>query len=184
MSLELIIGPMFSGKTSELIRYANRYKSIGKNILIVNHIWDKKRTKSLNIRSHDGMIYDALFIEKMYDILENDNYYKADVILIEEAQFFNDLYSFISKHISFDKKFIVFGLSGGFNMQKLGQILDLIPLCDKLTKLDSFCIKCNDGTLAPFTKRIAPVGNKKDSEMVGGSGEYIAVCRKHYNEQI
>ena len=90
MSLSLIIGCMFSGKSTELIRLVNRYKSIGKNILTINHSLDQRYSRNM-IVSHSGSKVAAM----QTSILpaEIDEY---DIIAIDEGQFFTDLVTKVS----------------------------------------------------------------------------------------
>jgi thymidine kinase len=73
-----------------------------------------------------------------------------------------------------NKKIYVSGLDGDFQQNKFGSLLDLIPHCDKVTKLNSLCGICKDGTSAIFSKRIT---SDTDQTLVGVDN-YIPVCRK------
>jgi thymidine kinase len=97
----------------------------------------------------------------------------ADVIIINEGQFFEDLLPAINHMLQHNKKIYVGGLDGDFERKKFGQILDLIPLCDKVTKMTSLCGICKNGTLGIFSKRIT---SEKEQTVVG-SNNYIPVCR-------
>lgn len=171
-SLHLIIGPMFSGKTTELLRIAKRLQSIDLRVLLLNYHEDT-RYSSTEMSTHDKYGLPCTFI-RHFDNLEYDNY---DVICINEAQFFNRLVPFCKKVLSENKTLYVSGLDGDFKQEKFGEILDLIPMCDSITKLNAFCKICKDGTPAHFTKRI--VSNK--SQKLIGTDEYLPVCRKHLN---
>ena len=100
----------------------------------------------------------------------------TDVILINEGQFFDDLYDFVVSMLSQNKKVYVCGLDGDYQCNKFGQILDIIPLCDKVVKLTSLCGLCKNGTRAIFSKRIS---NEKEQTVVGNDN-YIPVCRNCY----
>jgi thymidine kinase len=100
----------------------------------------------------------------------------AQVVIINEGQFFNDLYEVVLQMIHLKKKIYIGGLDGDFERKKFGQILDLIPLCDKVSKLTSLCSICKDGTPGIFSKRIT---TEKEQTVVG-SDNYIPVCRKCY----
>jgi thymidine kinase len=76
------------------------------------------------------------------------------------------------------KRVYISGLDGDFERKKIGQILDLIPLCDKVTKLTSICNKCKNGTPGIFSKRLT--GEKEQT--VIGADNYIPVCRECYEE--
>ena len=80
--------------------------------------------------------------------------------------------------LSSGKKIYVGGLDGDFERKKFGQILDLIPLCDKVTKLTSLCSLCKNGIYGIFSKRIT---NEKEQTVVG-SNNYIPVCRDCYEK--
>jgi thymidine kinase len=98
------------------------------------------------------------------------------VILINEGQFFPDLYDFVNELLKADKKVYVCGLDGDFERKKFGNILDLIPLCDKVRKLTSLCSICKDGTPAIFSMRLT----EEKEQTIVGSDNYIPVCRKCY----
>ena len=74
------------------------------------------------------------------------------------------------------KKIYICGLDGDFERKKFGQILNLIPLCDKVTKLTSLCSLCKNGTPGIFSKRIT----SEKKQTVVGSDNYIPVCRSCY----
>lgn len=169
-TLNLIIGPMFSGKTTELLRIAKRLQSIDLNVLLLNYSEDT-RYSTTEMTTHDKYGLPCTFI-KHFDNLECDRY---DVICINEGQFFNRLVPFCKKMLLKNKTIYVSGLDGDYKQEKFGEILDLIPLCDTITKLHAFCKICKDCTPAHFTKRL--VSNK--SQKLIGTDQYIPVCRKH-----
>jgi len=178
-SLEIIIGCMWSGKSTEIIRIAKRYKSINKNVLIIKNDKDNRYDFSDSyVVSHDHEKIKCINCFDLLPLIETELYSKADIIIIEEAQFFKDLYKFsiISADIK-NKTLIVVGLDGDFQRKPFGDILKLIPCSDKVTKLNAFCKLCNDETLANFTKRCS---NNTEQELVGADDIYMAVCRKHY----
>ena len=181
--LELIIGPMYASKTTELIKISNRYKSIQKNIIAVNHKINN-RYGTCNIMSHDSKELDnCKILTKLCQLKEDnliDEYNKADIIIIEELQFFEDAYEFITKATDIDHKIIIAaGLDGDSNREPFGDVLRLIPYAEKVTKLSAFCKICQDGTLGYYTKRLV---NSTDKVLVGTTNEFIAVCRRHYLE--
>lgn len=178
--IDIIIGSMFSGKSTELIRLINRYKVLGKKILVVNHKLDKRYSEN-SISTHSNMVLECLSIENLNDINNDNKYLKeyknCEVLVIEEAQFFKDLYNIVVKAADIDNKIvIVAGLDGDSNREAFGDILKLIPKCDSVKKLHALCVKCKDGTSASFTKRLI----KNNSQIYIGVSEFIAVCRYHY----
>ena len=102
----------------------------------------------------------------------------SDVILINEGQFFSDLSEFVECMLTENKKIYVCGLDGDFKRNKFGQILDLIPLCDKVTKLTSLCSLCKNGIPGIFSKRLT----QEKEQTVVGSDIYIPVCRNCYDK--
>ncbi len=102
----------------------------------------------------------------------------SEVILINEGQFFEDLFEVVSDMLSHGKKVYVCGLDGDFERKKFGQLLDLVPLCDKVTKLTSLCSLCKNGTKGIFSMRLTP----EKEQTVVGSSNYIPVCRSCYKK--
>jgi len=191
--LKLIIGPMFSSKSSSLLTEINRYKYITDKILVINNILDKERNNDMSIdengvgfiKTHDNKMFPAIMICKLEELRTNkyfnDKYNYADIILIDEGQFYEDLYLFLRKelnNIKNNKKFIVAGLSSDFNMEPIGDIIKLVPLADEILKLSALCIYCKDSTSASFTKLIKK--NDNNQILVGAGELYSPCCRTHF----
>lgn len=179
--IHLIIGPMFSGKSTHLINIIRRFKSINESILVVKHSYDKRYNSGDSyISSHDEVKEDCISCYKLSEINE-DNYNNASVIIIEEAQFFDDLLEFTKHASDIDKKYIIVcGLNGDYMRRPFGNILDIMPLANKIEKLHAYCSICSDMTPADYTLRL---NNNKDLILVGNKDNYIPVCRKHYIEK-
>ena len=176
--IDLIMGCMFSGKSTEIIKTINRYRVLGKKIMIVNHKSDN-RYKENSIVTHDKISIDSISVSDIDTIKTNSQYKTSEVIVIEEAQFFENLYEFATTAADIDKKIvIVAGLDGDSNRNQFGDILKLIPHCETVTKLHALCVKCKDGTPACFSKRLI----NNNTQVLIGVNEYIAVCRFHYLE--
>jgi thymidine kinase len=181
--LQLVLGPMYSGKTCQVIRLARRYRAIGKNVIFVDHTSDtrnaprKGHDQETRISSHDGVSEHCIFVEELEDLLQCKEYTEAEVVVIEEAQFFPDLLRFVPRESDVSgKDFIVSGLSGDFQRKAMGEILFLVPHAEHVHKLNGLCNMCKDGTLGSFTKRTVPC---TDQVLVGGKNFYTCVCRKH-----
>ena len=171
MEISLIIGPMFSGKSSELLRFMKNAMAIDLNVLIINHDFDTRTGQS--IQTHDGTKANAL---KTYS-LKNIDISKYDVIGIDEAQFFNDLKDFIEKNENLFKKLYIAGLDGDYQRKPFGQILEIIPYCQNVKKLYAMCSICKNGTIGSFTKRTI---NNNSVICVGAQETHISVCRNHF----
>jgi len=107
---------------------------------------------------------------------------EAKVIIIEEAQFFDDLVPFVRSMVdNFKKIVIVVGLDGDYNRKPFGTILQCIPFADKVTKLTALCCRCSDGTPAIFSHRKV---QDRDQVLIGGADKYEPLCRECYLDQI
>jgi len=177
MSIKIILGCMYSGKTSKVIKECKKWNSINRKSLCINFDGDNRYGEDENLYSHDLNSVQCVKVNNLSQI-EKKMILENDLILINEAQFFDDLIECCSIWCDeYKKNIIVSGLDGDFKRQPFGKILDLIPMADSVTKLTAYCTICKDGTLAPFTKRIT---NEKE-QIVIGSSNYIAVCRKCFN---
>jgi thymidine kinase len=191
--LEIILGGMYAGKTSRLVEIYKQCKFCNISVAVINHSIDNRYDEEL-LSTHDQVKIPCIKTEKLLDVwtdhinLDEDvslvprikDRFKvatSSVILINEGQFFPDLEEFVKKLLLNDKKVYVCGLDGDFERKKFGQILDLIPLCDKVTKLTSLCSICKNGTPGIFSKRIT---SEKEQTVVG-SDNYIPVCRSCYD---
>lgn len=180
--LKLILGPMFSGKSSALIELIRKYKIINYKILTIKNALDTRYSELDEIVSHNKDSEPCVSLKNLNDIFNNENltnkYKESKVIFIEEAQFFSDLDSFVTKALDDDKTLYVVGLNGDSNQKNFGDIHKLLPKCDDIELLKGFCKLCNNETAALFSKRII----KDESQIhVGATDEYIPVCRKHFN---
>ena len=187
---------MYSGKTTSLLNEISKYKVISSNIIVINHVLDKLRRKSMNnftdtssndsiefgeIISHDNKSYTSIMTNSLSELKTLNAYISSDIVIIDEAQFFDDLYLFLynelnKNHIT-KKIFIVGGLLNDYNMQPIGDIIKIIPLADEIIKLNAYCLICNDGSIASFSKRII---NDPNQILIGKEDLYIPVCRFHF----
>tara|TARA_R110000782_G_scaffold92708_4_gene176117 strand:- start:886 stop:1416 length:531 start_codon:yes stop_codon:yes gene_type:complete len=175
MGLSIIMGNMFSGKTSELIRRLKRLKVIGKNILVVNSAKDTRSPDEV-LKTHDNVKFNCLKVYDIFEVLKQVEFDEADVIAIDEAQFFPKLRRFVECCLIVNKSVILAGLDADSFQQKFGELIDCIPLACEVTKLSALCMHCNNGVSGPFTKRIV---DDQRLELIGGSDMYEAVCRDH-----
>lgn len=192
--LELIIGPMYSGKTSRLVEIYKQCLFCNISVAVINHSIDNRYDDEL-LSTHDQIKIPCIKTNRLMDIfplsshsITNDftqqinkdraHIGSSNVILINEGQFFDDLFKAVIKMLENGKKVYICGLDGDFERKKFGQILDLIPLCDKITKLTSLCSQCKDGTHGIFSMRLT---SEKQQTLVG-SDNYIPVCRSCYEK--
>jgi len=192
--LEIILGSMYSGKTSRLVEIYKQCKFCNISVVVINHSIDTRYDDEL-LSTHDKIKIPCIKTETLFDIYPYDlnleegvqniprvtdkfKIVASEVVLINEGQFFSDLEEFVKILLTNDKKVYVCGLDGDFERKKFGQILNLIPLCDKVTKLTSLCSICKNGVPGIFSKRIT----LETEQTVIGSDNYIPVCRKCYHK--
>jgi thymidine kinase len=175
--LHLIIGCMFSGKTSKLISYIRKCQLLNQEYLVITHVVDKRYGSDI-ICSHDKKKVYSEATDKLISFKETEKYKNSKFIFIEEAQFFDDLKEFVINAVEKDNKIVtICGLDGDFKRKPFGQILELIPYADSVEKLSAYCIDCGNGTQANFSKRIT---DEQNTTLIGSTEKYKAVCRKHF----
>lgn len=183
MSLKVVLGPMFSGKTTFLLSEIEKYKPFYK-ILCINHSNDSKRyTMDIDcFRTHDNKSYKAHMLNLIHDIYNNNDIYQeylnADIIIIDEGQFFTDLFTFLYNEfkINTTKHFIVAGLKSDYLMKPIGDMCPIISMADEVLELYAYCKYCNNKAL--FTRLTEKIVSS-DMQIIGGEKMYEPVCRTH-----
>ena len=182
MSLKMIIGPMFSGKTTSLIEIIKQNKCM--NSLSINYLKNNRYGTNENI-THTGIPIETTYkviTENLNDIILSEEflYYKnSELIIIDECQFYSDIYSFVINAIENDNKHVVCaGLNGDSNKNLFGNLFELIPHVDEIKFLKT---KCECGNDAIFSKRIV---STQEQILIGERDLYKAVCRKCYKSNL
>lgn len=177
--LEIILGPMFSGKTTKLMETYHLYNSrYGKKVIILGHNIDDRYDK-YQITSHDRReLLDCYKCKTIDEFIEKhpQDIDKCDVLLIDECQFFSDIENVI-KIVNRGKQVFIFGLDGDANQKLFGNTYKLIPLCDKIIKLNGRCNDCgieNGSIISVCNKNF----EQKGQIDVGGDDKYHSLCRK------
>jgi thymidine kinase len=181
--LEIIIGSMFSGKTSELLDLYKKFTYCNIPVAIINHS-DDTRYHATELSTHDKRTIPCIQTKNLKDVWnftteEPDTSITEEIILINEGQFFEDLYPCVVSMLSKNKTIYICGLDGDFERNKFGHMFDLIPLCDKITKKSSLCSLCKNGTAGIFSHRLS----SETQQTLIGSDNYIPVCRKCYKNE-
>lgn len=179
--LHLFIGPMFAGKSTQLIKKLRELYESGINadrIILINHILDNRYNDKSAISTHNGDSVESIPLSKLTDIFNNSviDLESKDYILIDEGQFFNDLYPTVVKLLKYGKTIYVSGLDGDYLQKPFTEsgLLDLIPYSTSVMKLTARCTVCTKN--APFTKRII---NSDEKILIGGANDYQPVCINH-----
>eukprot|EP00943_MAST-04B_sp_MAST-4B-sp1_P003246 g3246.t1 len=171
--IDLIIGPMFSGKSTELLRRVRRYKYAGKNCLVLKYAKDKRYSENTVVTHDLTNSLPALNVSKLNEVSLDENK-PYDVIGIDEGQFFPDLYEFTEKAANLGMVVILAALDGDFQRKPFGRICELVPKAESVTKLSAVCTSCKNNS-ASFTQRTT---SDTAQEVIGGAEMYRPVCRK------
>jgi|TARA_B100001971_G_scaffold159723_1_gene149608 thymidine kinase len=179
MSLELIIGPMFSGKSTYIIRsyqmYSKKYKTI-----ILNFYKDNRYDEGDFVCTHNNQKEKAVKLRRLSDL--DLKYFNNEVFIIDEGHFFNDLLHFVLNLMKLKKKIIVIGLNGDIFGQPFKNVVSLIPYSYKILSFNAICSLCKDDTKGFM--HIKKTHNKNNGEFkeVGGEEEYKTVCKYHFDK--
>jgi len=169
--IQLILGPMFSGKSTELIRRLKRYQVAKYDVLIVKYAKDV-RYDELGIATHDRQTLPAVAATKLTDLTEKAKDF--DVIGIDEGQFFPDV-AWAEEMANIGKVVLIAALDGTYQRKPFYNIMELIPLAESVSKLNAVCMNCFRE--AAFTKRTT---DEDSLEVIGGADKYMAACRTCY----
>lgn len=173
MSLTLVYGPMFSGKSTYIIDNVRNMEE--HNLLVVKHYLDNRYAAD-GLISHDKQMIDAVKLSNLCEIFDMDGYDNFDTIFIDEGQFFDDIFEFVKAAVEFDnKKVVVAGLVSDFKMRPFRNILDLFAMADNIIEKE---LLCDCGNKAMFNKRLC---NSQDKVLIG-SKNYRSVCRNCFNK--
>lgn len=173
-SIHIIFGPMFSGKSSEMIRLMRRHTIARKKCLVIKYSLDTRYAVD-EVATHDRFKMDATPAVCLEDVLAEAM--KHDVIGVDEGQFFPDVVEFSEQLANAGKTVVIAALDGTFQRKPFGRVLELVALAESVTKLTSVCMLCCQP--AAFSKRL---GAETAVEVIGGADKYIAVCRTCYHQ--
>ena len=169
--IEVVCGPMFSGKTEELIRRLVRAQYAKQRVAIFKPKTDTRYSNDY-IVSHNKRKIKSIIVELSDDIYEYKN--KADVFGIDEAQFFDDkLVDIVNTLAKNNKRVVIAGLDKDYTGKSFGPIRQLMVDAEYVSKVNAICMICGDP--ASFTQRIS---SEKDLVVVGETDKYEARCRK------
>ena len=180
--LELAFGPMFSGKTTWLTNLHKQCTYCNMRVVVVNFAGDTRYTTTEDalLSTHDRTMIPCIMCSTIEELETRHaaEVSEADVLLINEGQFFCDIMR-VLRHVEAGKRVYICGLDGDFEKKRIGAFLDLIPHCDKVCKLTSLCSICRNGKEAIFSFRTTP----ETDQIVIGSNNYIPLCRACYQSE-
>ena len=168
--IEVICGPMFSGKTEELIRRLIRAQIAKQRVAIFKPTSDNRYEQDY-IVSHNQRKIKSIQVEKVDVIIDYIDH--ADVFGIDEAQFFDDELIKISNDLARSgKRVVVAGLDKDYKAKSFGPIRQLMIDAEYVSKVNAICMVCGDP--ASFTQRIS---SEENLVVVGETDKYEARCR-------
>ena len=173
--VEVVCGSMFSGKTEELLRRIRRATIANKTVKIFKPAVDT-RYHDTDIISHDKNAYNAITIRHSSEILEHAG--GAEVIAVDEAQFFDDALPEICEKLALQgSRVIIAGLDLDFKGHPFGPMPQLLAIAEYITKLHAICVSC--GNIASRSYRKVASG---DRVMIGEMNIYEPRCRVCFEE--
>lgn len=176
-SIELIMGPMFSGKSTELLREYRNSQEKGHKVALIKHAVDQRYQGQTEVVTHSNDRMQAYAVHELKDPAINDVLDRSSHIFIDEGQFFPDIDTSAEMLASKGKRVVVAALDGTFGKEPFPGIAKLIPRADRYRKILAKCHGCGDD--APFSKRLT---DEDDIVVIGGADKYHAVCRSCYDK--
>lgn len=181
-SLEVVCGPMFAGKSEELIRRLRRAMIAKQKTGVFKHAFDNQRCSSELVVAHSGITLQALSIETPESLLRVATDEAMEVVGLDEVQYFgNDIVPVICALIDQGKRVIVAGLDTDFQGLPFGPMPPLLAIADSVLKLQAICTEC--GNNATCTQRLVdgkPAPCDGPLILVGAQEAYQARCRRCY----
>jgi len=176
-SIECIVGPMFCGKTTELLRRVNLSRIAKLNVRLYKPAMDKRYSID-KACTHDNVQADSQLVDDADDVqksLEKEQD-RIHVVAIDEIQFIRGKIVEVCAQLRDQGiRVIAAGLDMDFRRQPFGEIGNLMAIADEVIKLKAVCQDCGEN--ASFSKRLT---QSQEVVQVGGKEEYAAVCEACY----
>lgn len=176
-SIEVICGPMFSGKTEELIRRVRRVKIAQQKIQVFKPLIDNRYSEK-DIVTHSSVTLESFPVGSSLDILNNllDS---TRVVAIDEVQFFdNEIIHVVRKLARRGIRVICAGLDQDYKGNSFGPIADILAISDRVDKIQAVCTVCGFPATKTYRKEFVP---SKEQVLIGELDSYEARCRMHFN---
>jgi thymidine kinase len=182
--VEVIAGPMFAGKTEELLRRVRRAAIAGQRVVVFSHTLDT-RAGTGRIASHAGLDAPSRSVESAEQLAAAAQADPYDIVAVDEAQFFGPaLVPVVHDLAARGLHVIVAGLDVTFLGEPFEPLPTLMTQAERVDKLTAVCSVC--GADAVFHARVAPAREADPSlvsENVGGRETYQALCRRHFSAE-
>lgn len=176
--IEVVVGPMFSGKSEELIRRLRRAEIARQRVQIFKPLIDQRYAAN-EIVSHSGLEIRSDNVRSAAEVMQKVEP-RTEVIGIDEAQFLGDeLVSVCTQLADMGKRVIVAGLDTDYLGRPFEPIPRLLAVAEEITKLLAICVRC--GNPAVHTQRMVA---SEELIVVGAQGMYEARCRRCFEPQL
>jgi thymidine kinase len=176
--IEVVCGPMFSGKSEELIRRLRRGRIARKRVQVFKPALDDRYAAD-EIVSHGDQRMKSEVVSDAKDIL-NKLDWRTQVVGVDESNFFGpDLVEIASQLADTGKQVIIAGLDTDYLGRPFPPMPDLLCLAESITKTLAICMRC--GNPAKHTQRLV---ESNDLIMVGAAGMYEARCRRCFEPGV
>ena len=175
--VHVIAGCMFCGKTDEMLRLLRRFSIAGRQVVLVKPRLDT-RTDRVTVVSRSGAEHHAITVDDSSEIEAAIG--EADIVAVEEAQFFDDRLPDVVERLAWKgKQVVVTGLDRDFRGVPFGTMPRLLALADQVTKLTAICMVC--GEPANHTQRLV---KSQELVLVGATDSYEARCRRCFDPTL
>ena len=176
--IEVICGPMFSGKSEELIKRLRRAQIAKRRVQIFKHGIDA-RYDATSIVSHSQQSIPGVAVTNVRDILDQVDD-RTELVAIDEGQFFSaDIVEVANTLANRGKRVIVAGLDLDYKGNPFGPMPQLLCSAEYVTKQLAICMTCGDP--ANFTQRLT---QDQEQVVVGAAETYEARCRLHFEPPL
>jgi thymidine kinase len=176
--VEVVCGPMFSGKSEELIRRLRRAEIARQRVQIFKPIIDQRYASDQIVSHDDGRIH-AVPVNNAAE-LEARLDRRTEVIGIDEAQFLGDaMVEFVVRLADIGKRIVIAGLDTDYLGRPFHPMPELLAVADEITKTLAICMQC--GNPAKHTQRLIA---SEDLIVVGAAGMYEARCRRCFEPNL
>jgi thymidine kinase len=176
--VEVICGPMFSGKSEELIRRLRRAQIARQRVQVFKPVIDDRYAED-EIVSHSSQRIQASNVRTARQIYEGVEP-RTQVVGIDEAHFYDDeIASVVEELANVGKRVIVAGLDMDYRGEPFDHVTRLLAQAEEITKTLAICMRC--GNPASRTQRLV---SSEERIVVGGARAYEARCRQCFEPRL
>lgn len=181
--IELVMGPMFSNKTSSMVKRVRYASYEGKSAVLVKYSKDTRYETGAVIAAHSELRQSSapaglrqapirvVAVEKLADVALADD---ELVVGVDEGHFYPDLVAQCELWANGGRRVVVAALDGSYKREGFGSIPELIPRCESVKKKNGICMQCQKRP-SSFTKRTVV---SEELHLIGGRESYVSVCRE------